>query len=70
MDEESISKADLLKEEGNQFLSKYLYSSAVEKYSQAIELNPTSIYYANRSQAYIKLEQYGSAIEDANQAIL
>jgi tetratricopeptide (TPR) repeat protein len=39
-------------------------------YTQAIELRPAhAIYYANRAAAHIRLEEYGSAIADATQAI-
>jgi serine/threonine-protein phosphatase 5 len=35
----------------------------VEKYTEAIELNPNvAAYYANRAFAHTKLEAYGSAI--------
>jgi len=70
MEDDKISEANKLKEEGNFFLTNHLYSSAVEKYTLAIELNKTAVYHSNRAQAYIKLEQYGSAIEDANASIL
>lgn len=62
-------KANALKEEGNKFLAAFEFARAAEKYSEAIAINPTAIYYANRAQALIKLESYGSAIEDADAAI-
>lgn len=62
-------RANKLKEEGNHFLTHHLYSSAAEKYTQAIELFPSAVFYSNRAQAYIKMEQYGAAITDANEAI-
>jgi serine/threonine-protein phosphatase 5 len=68
-EEEKIKKANAFKEEGNFYLNNHLYGSATEKYTQAINLYPTAVFYANRAQASIKLEQYGSAIEDANAAI-
>jgi len=67
--EEVIAKANALKDEGNEYLKIYKYSLAAEKYSAAIELNPTAIYYSNRAQALIKLESYGLAIQDANEAV-
>ena len=67
--DDATFRANSLKEEGNFYLSSHLYQSAIDKYTQAIEILPTSIYLSNRAQAYIKLEQYGSAIEDANEAI-
>ncbi|VDM85048.1 unnamed protein product [Strongylus vulgaris] len=35
----------------------------------AIEHHPTAVLYGNRSMAYLKKELYGSALEDANNAI-
>lgn len=67
--EENVAVANAFKEEGNKFLLNHHYSQAVEQYTLAIELLPTAVYYSNRAQAYVKLEQYGSAIEDANKAI-
>ena len=58
-----------LKEEGNVFLKAQKYALAAEKYTNALDLQPHPIYYANRAQAMIKLESYGSAISDANEAI-
>ena len=46
------------------------YEAAIEKYSEAINLNPNvAVYYANRSFAYIKTEAYGYAVSDADSAI-
>lgn len=67
--EDVMARANALKEEGNTLLQEFQYPEAAEKYSQAIELFPTAIFYANRAQALIKMESYGSAIEDANEAI-
>jgi hypothetical protein len=42
----------------------------VEGYTKATELNPTNaVYFGNRAFAHIKLEEYGSAVEDATVAI-
>ena len=50
------------------------YSKALEQYTKAIELNVSdnkkaAIYYANRAFVQIKLENYGFAIEDSDEAI-
>ena len=42
---------------------------AVAKYSQAIDLHPTAIYLSNRAFCYVKLEQFGLAIADADLAL-
>ena len=46
------------------------FSQAIELYSQAIELNGlNAVYWANRAFAHTKLEEYGSAVQDATKAI-
>ena len=46
------------------------FSQATELYTQAIELNSqNAVYWANRAFAHTKLEEYGSAIQDATKAI-
>lgn len=42
---------------------------AVAKYSQAIDLHPTAIYLSNRAFCYVKLENFGLAILDADAAL-
>lgn len=68
-DDEVLAAANALKDEGNAFLLNMKYSSAAQKYSDAIEMYPTAVFYSNRAMAMIKLESYGSAILDANEAI-
>lgn len=63
------AQADQLKDEGNAFLKLNKLDSAVEKYTEAIKILPTAVYYSNRAQAYIKQESYGLAIADATSAI-
>ena len=69
VDDETKARAVALKDEGNEFLKHHKYASAAEKYSAAIELYPTAIYYSNRAQALIKLESFGLAIQDANESL-
>ncbi len=46
------------------------YSKAIELYSKAIDLDPyKAVYWANRAFAHHKLEEYGSAVADATQAL-
>lgn len=65
----NIAAANALKDEGNKLLSNFKYALAAEKYTDAIELYPSAILYSNRAQALIKIESYGLAIEDANEAM-
>ena len=51
------------------FISESKLVQAVGKYTAAIELNPTAIYLSNRAFCYVKLEQFGLAILDADLAL-
>ncbi|KAH0562190.1 hypothetical protein GP486_003112 [Trichoglossum hirsutum] len=59
--------ADALKAEGNKAFSEKRFGEAVEKFSKAIEIEPTNhILYSNRSGAYASLKRFDHALEDAN----
>ena len=46
------------------------YGQAIVYYTNAIALNPFVVaYYANRSFSYLKIECYGYALTDANEAL-
>lgn len=46
------------------------YEKAIEMYAKAIELEPNNaVYYANRSLAHLRLESFGSALEDGVMAV-
>ena len=62
-------KATALKLEGNAFIAGNRFALAAEKYSEAIEISPNAVLYSNRAQAFIKMESYGLAITDADEAI-
>ncbi|KIV82502.1 hypothetical protein PV11_04606 [Exophiala sideris] len=58
--------ADALKAEGNKAFAAKDFNLAVEKFTQAIELDPTNhVLYSNRSGAYASLRDYEHALEDA-----
>ncbi|CAB3398804.1 unnamed protein product [Caenorhabditis bovis] len=67
--DDAVHKANLIKNEANQFFKDQAYDVAIELYTMAIEYNPTAMLYGNRSMAYLKKELYGIALEDADQAI-
>mmetsp|Transcript_360 Transcript_360/g.353 ORF Transcript_360/g.353 Transcript_360/m.353 type:complete len:494 (-) Transcript_360:187-1668(-) len=64
-----LERANALKDEGNRLLEGFKYAQAAEKYTEAINLCPSVIFYSNRALALIKLESFGAAISDANEAI-
>ncbi|MCJ1467153.1 Hsp90 cochaperone [Pseudocyphellaria aurata] len=58
--------ADGLKAEGNQAFAAKNFDQAIEKFSQAIELEPTNhVLYSNRSGAYASKKDFAKALEDA-----
>ncbi|KAL7721360.1 HSP70-interacting protein [Entamoeba marina] len=64
------TKAEDLKKQGNDLLAKGDFEKAIEKYSDAIKIEPlNSIYFANRSLAYIKLSKFKDAELDINLSI-
>ena len=59
-----------LKDQGNKFLKEHKFDEAIEAYTKAIELDPkNAIFYSNRAQVQIKLENFGLAIQDCDSAI-
>lgn len=62
-----------LKKEANEHFKKGKYQEAMDYYTKAIEAEPlrkeTAPCFGNRSFAACKLEQYGQALTDSNQAI-
>jgi len=61
--------AETLKNEANKQFEAKKYKEAVETYSKAIDIAPTAILYSNRAFAHIKIENFGSAILDAQKAV-
>ena len=65
-----LERADELKKLANQAFQENKFFRAAELYTEALEVNPGSaILWANRAFAHLKLEEYGSAVEDAEKAI-
>ncbi|XP_059663313.1 serine/threonine-protein phosphatase 5-like isoform X1 [Cornus florida] len=66
----SISRSEEIKLQANEAFKAHKYSQAIDLYTQAIELNSqNAVYWANRAFAHTKLEEYGSAVQDASEAI-
>lgn len=66
----NVQKAEELKLRANDAFKANKFSQAVELYDQAIDLNGSNaVYWANRAFAHTKLEEYGSAVQDATKAI-
>jgi len=59
--------ADELKAAGNKAIAEKNYDVAIEKFTQAIEIEPANhILYSNRSAAYASKKDYQHALEDAS----
>ncbi|KAJ5730938.1 Heat shock chaperonin-binding [Penicillium malachiteum] len=62
--------ADALKAEGNKAFSAKDYPTAIEKFTQAIEIEPENhILFSNRSAVYSAQAEYQKALDDAEKAI-
>ena len=62
-------QADELKEAANDLCKQKKFEEAVCVYTKAIQLNPTPIYYRNRSVANLKLRRFDCALEDATTSV-
>ena len=71
--EESLALAEKYKAEGSEYFKNNKFNEALEKYTQAInmkvETKNNAVYYSNRAFVNLKLENYGSTIQDSNMAI-
>jgi len=68
--EEAKREAEENKAKANAYIKDKKYALAVDFYTKAIALNPHNhVFYGNRSLANIRLENYGSAIIDADACI-
>ena len=55
-----IEQAEKFKAEANELFKNEKYTAAADLYTQAINLNPTNaVYYANRSIANHRIENFG-----------
>jgi len=63
-------EAETFKNDANEHFKRGEYAEAVEKYSKAINLDPkNAVYFANRSIAYLRMECFGYALNDANDCL-
>jgi len=67
----SKAQAQAKKTEGNNFFKAKKYNEAIEKYSEAISLDPSDVtFYSNRSACYAALNMWAEAAEDGKQCIM
>ena len=63
--------AQAKKNEGNAFFKDKRYKEAIQKYTEAIALDPSDVtFYSNRSACYAALEMWNEAAEDGRMCII
>jgi tetratricopeptide (TPR) repeat protein len=68
---ESARKAEVHKTLGNEAVASKDFQKAIDQYTRAIQLDPSSaVYLANRSYAYMALSKYEDARIDAEKAVV
>lgn len=70
----TAKKCEQLKEEGNEFIKNQKFEEAEQKYTEAINLDPSnkklnSIIYSNRAQTFIKRKDIFKALDDLNKSL-
>ncbi|KAF5129679.1 DnaJ subfamily C member 7 [Metarhizium anisopliae] len=70
----TVQRLDRMKEEGNVEFKAGRFQAAIEKYSEALQVDPNNHsinakLLQNRAQCKIKLKQYNEAIADAEKAV-
>ena len=69
-EEDPEQSALALKDTGNSELQKGHFLEAIKLYTQALELSPSNaVLLSNRALSFIKIENYGLALQDADKAI-
>ncbi|GJQ15286.1 hypothetical protein GpartN1_g7077.t1 [Galdieria partita] len=68
-DEDIHTRVEQLRQQANAAVGAKKYTQACELYTQAIQLAPCAILYANRALARTKMEEYGYAYMDACKSI-
>jgi len=67
---EDKANAEKLKNEGNDLMKVECFSDAIEKYTSAIDLDPSNaVYLSNRAAAHSKMGNHELAIEDCQRAL-
>ncbi|KAG9257239.1 DNAJ domain-containing protein [Emericellopsis atlantica] len=69
-----VQKLDRMKDEGNTHFKAGRYQAAIDKYGEALEIDPSNKsmnakLLQNRAQCKIKLKKYNEAIADADKAV-
>ncbi|XP_064993378.1 uncharacterized protein LOC135629631 isoform X4 [Musa acuminata AAA Group] len=68
-DEKLKGHARQNKKPGNEYFKQKRFLEAIECYSRSIALSPTSVAFANRAMAYLKLRRFEEAENDCTEAL-
>ncbi len=73
-DKSDLDRSMEIKNKGNKFFMENKYQKSIELYTKALQVlgfehEKSSILFSNRAYAHIRLENYGAAVIDADQAI-
>jgi tetratricopeptide (TPR) repeat protein len=68
-DQQIDQKAEESKNKGNTFFKQKHYDEAVECYTESLNIKESAPVFCNRALCHIHLENYGSALQDAEAAI-
>ncbi|GKD38764.1 serine/threonine-protein phosphatase 5 [Tanacetum coccineum] len=70
VESKNIQLAGSIKQQANEAFKGNKFNQAIDLYTKAIELNgQNAVYWANRAFSHTKLEEYGSAIQDASKVV-
>ncbi|KAG6865143.1 hypothetical protein C0991_004825, partial [Blastosporella zonata] len=67
-EEDPITSAEKVKEQGNVSFKAGKYGDAIDLYTKAIGLNPEPAYLTNRAASYIAIKKFRAALDDCQQA--
>ncbi|KAG0478334.1 hypothetical protein HPP92_013053 [Vanilla planifolia] len=67
--DEKLPDATTEKELGNEYFKKKKFLEAIECYSRSIAFSPTSVAFANRAMAYLKVKKFEEAERDCTEAL-
>ena len=70
----TAKKCEQLKEEGNEFIKNQQFEEAEQKYTDAINLDPSNkklnaIIFSNRALTFIKRKETFKALDDLNKSL-
>ncbi|KAJ6794253.1 RNA polymerase II-associated protein 3 [Iris pallida] len=69
LSDETLPDAATEKDLGNEYFKQKKYLEAIDCYSKSIALSPTSVAFANRAMAYLKVKKFEEAESDCTEAL-